>query len=292
MSRLRSLTTLAAAVLVTAAATLALPAAPAQAAYCSGGAGVSVYVDFGALGGGTATGCGGGASVASTAFQKAGFSLAQSPRQPGFVCQVNGLPKDPSTCMGTASYWGFFVSDDGKGWVYASQGVYQEAVDSGDSVALVWQSTTSKRAPGVAPAPSAGGQDSVAPAPTATRRPKPKPKPATPSPTPSARPTPTRSATAVAPTSTPSVTPTHPATPSATPSKARSRHKRAAATPTPTASATTAEPLTSATPTTTTDATEPTASDGGGGLPVWLPPVLVVVLAGAAGSIAWARRAR
>ena len=110
MSRLGTLSRLAAAVLVTAAATLALPSAPAQAAYCSGGAGVSVLVDYGALGGGTSTGCGSG-SPASKAFASAGVSLKQSPRQPGFVCQVNGKPAD-GNCLATDSYWGFFVSDD------------------------------------------------------------------------------------------------------------------------------------------------------------------------------------
>jgi hypothetical protein len=41
----------------------------------------------------------------------------------------------------------------------------------------------------------------------------------------------------------------------------------------------------------TTDATEPAASDSGG-LPGWVPPVLVAALALAAGGVAWARRSR
>jgi hypothetical protein len=290
VARLRPFATPAAAVLVTAAATLALPVAPAQAAYCSGGTGVSVLVDFGTLGGGTATGCGGGASVASSAFEKAGFPLTPHPQQRGFVCQVKGEPAD-GDCMGTTSYWGFFVSDDGKGWVYASQGVYQQAVDSGDSVALVWQSTATQRKPGVAPAPSSGGQESVPTTATTTKKPKPKPSPSPVKP----------ASTAAAASSTPSPTLTTAVTRS---TKAKPTAPRATAatsatppptpTPSPTtaaASTTTSAPGPSASSSITT-ATEPTSADDGGGLPGWVAPGLVALLAFAAGGLAWARRAR
>ncbi|MDH2414101.1 hypothetical protein [Nocardioides sp. CER19] len=290
MPILRRVAALAAATLVAAAATLALPSAPAQAAYCSGGAGVSVVVDFGALGGGSATGCGGGASVASTAFKNAGFALTPHPRQQGFVCKVNSKPAD-GNCMGTNAYWGFFVSDDGKGWVYASQGVFQQAVDSGDSVALVWQSSSGQRRPGTSPAPSTGGSAPVAPSGKTTNRPKPKPttRPATPTPTVAA----TRRVASPQATLSTAPTPSESAKPKPKPKPTPT------ATPTPAATAT--DDSTGATlsvessPTgsgSTQASTEPVASDEGGGLPGWLAPALVGVLALAAGGVAWARRTR
>lgn len=283
---------LAVAVLVTAAATLVLPATPAQAAYCSRGAGVSVLVDYGALGGGTATGCGSG-SVASTAFTSGGVWLTPHPRQQGFVCRVEGKPAD-GDCLATDSYWGFFVSDEGKDWVYASQGVYQQAVDAGDSVALVWQSTSSRRSPGVKPAAvSSAPRTSATPKPRATKQPSPQP---------TRRPKPSKHVDrpanpAVSPTATASASPTR--TPTTSPSAASSTTAAptdpaaSASAPATAAETLSAESSPSATATTgsTTDATEPAASDGGG-LPGWLPPVLVAVLAAAAGGVAWARRAR
>jgi hypothetical protein len=283
---------LAAAVLVTAAATLVLPATPAQAAYCSSGSGVSVLVDYGALGGGTATGCGSG-TVASAAFNSAGFSLTPHPRQQGFVCKVQGKPAN-GDCLATDSYWGFFVSDDGKGWVYASQGVYQQAVDAGDSVALVWQSSASRRNPGTNPA-------TVRPAPTKTATPTPKP---TKRPTAQVKPKPTKHvdqpanpAVSPAATATASATPTR--RPTTSPSAGASTTASATAMPstasdlgnTPETLSATSSPATSPSSEVATDATEPAASDSGG-LPGWVPPVLVAALALAAGGVAWARRSR
>jgi uncharacterized protein HemX len=53
----------------------------------------------------------------------------------------------------------------------------------------------------------------------------------------------------------------------------------------------TSSPATSPSSEVTTDATEPTASDSGG-LPGWVPPLLVAALAVAAGGVAWVRRSR
>lgn len=286
MPRPSRIAALAAAGLVSAAASLALPAAPAQAAYCSGGAGVSVVVDYGALGGATATGCGGGASVASTAFTNAGFALTPHPRQQAFVCKVDNRPAD-GNCMGTDAYWGFFVSDDGKGWVYASAGVYQQAVDSGDSVALVWQSTLSHRKPGLSPAASAGSSTPVAPSGKTARRTSPTPSKAPTTPTPTVAAT-TRAAS-------PSATVTSPATPSASakkPTRTRTAAPAPSVTTTDDSAGSTISVESSPSESPSTDAaTEPTASDGGG-LPGWVPPALVGVLVVAAGGVAWARRTR
>src|SRR5690606_38253084 len=68
----------AAATVLVAAATAVLPTAPAHAALC-GGSGVNVIASFGALGGGTQTGCAasGGGSSAWQISVAAGFPLEQ-----------------------------------------------------------------------------------------------------------------------------------------------------------------------------------------------------------------------
>lgn len=304
MRRLHRLGGLLAAVLVTAATALAVPAAPAQAASC---AGVGVVVDFGALGGGTSTGCGSGAT-ADRAFSSAGYALRQHPRQPGFVCQVQGKPAD-GDCLATDAYWGFFVSDEGKGWVYSSQGVYQTAVDAGDSVALVWQSSASRRTPAAAPLTPAttgggtGGTSTGGSTPSA--RPEPRPKatrhvdrPADPAA--SASPRGSAAASAGASAGTTAAAPQGSATTAGASPRAQrphgTRRPDVSASPSPsagaTASAETTEPTGSASTDVTTAATEPAAADTDGGLPGWVPPVLVAVLVAAAGATAWARRAR
>lgn len=136
------------AVLMIAGTALAFPVPSAQAAYCATD-GIAVLVDFGDLGGGESMGCGTG-DKASEAFASAGYPLTPDSRQQGFVCQVQGKPAD-SDCMATDSYWAFFVSRSGGKWVYASLGLYAQSVSVGDSVALVWQSNSSRRTPGSAP---------------------------------------------------------------------------------------------------------------------------------------------
>lgn len=290
MPGLNTLIRVAAGALLASAATLALPVAPVQAAYCSGGAGVSVLVDYGVLGGGTVTGCGGG-SIADRVFASAGFALVDSNQQRGFVCQVNEKPVAGKPCTGASAYWGFFVSDDGKPWAYASLGVHQQAVDQGDSVALVWQSSASQRKPESAPAPSTAGDDSsVVPSGKAAKRPKPKSKPTNTTAEPTAEPTPTVAATTTAATPSPSLAPTRskPVRPTRTPSRAVTPP----ASSVPATSTPTADPAPSSTADVARDATAPVAADDGGGLPGWVPPVIVAVLAAAAGGVAWARRAR
>lgn len=291
--RLRPLARLVAAVLMAAAAGLAVPAAPARAAYCSG-SGVSALVDFGTLGGGAQTGCGSG-TTAAQAFSSAGFTLTQDPRQPGFVCRVEGKPAEGQPCSENDAYWAFFVSDDGKGWVYASTGVYATAVDPGDSVALVWQSSTSRRTPQTPPAVSSADDE---PSAKATRSSRPKPRPGS-RPTRHAATTPSASATRAARTASPTTAATPAPTsgttsPHTSPDASRqpgrqashAARRHASATATPSA---TAQPSTGEAP---ADTAEPASADDGGGLPGWVPPALVAVLLAAAGGVALARRAR
>ena len=82
------------AALVLGAATTALPVAPAQAAACPSGDGVTVVVDYHELGGGVAQVCdsGGAGKTAAAQLTAAGFALTRVQRQPGFVCRVEGKP--------------------------------------------------------------------------------------------------------------------------------------------------------------------------------------------------------
>ncbi len=124
--------------------------APAAAAPATGtcAAGVEVVIDFGALGGEVERGCGPAGRAADT-VAAAGFSLADHPRQAGFVCRVEGLPAD-GDCLRTDAYWGLFVAEDGGAWRYASAGLYGQPTAAGDAVALVWQDSARRRTPGSA----------------------------------------------------------------------------------------------------------------------------------------------
>ena len=117
----------AAAVLVTAAAGLSLPVAPATGATCGDAGGVSVVVDFKGLGGGAQSVCdpSGGGTQASTLFTRNGFDLTYAQRQPGYVCRVEAVPaSDPCVNTSPASaYWGLWwsASASPSGWASASR---------------------------------------------------------------------------------------------------------------------------------------------------------------------------
>ncbi len=149
---------LVAAVVLTAATVAVVPASPAAAAACSSADGVTVVVDFHELGGGVRQVCDtdGAGKYASAQFTDSGFSLTRVQRQPGFVCRVNGLPSsDDEPCVNTPpadAYWGVWWSDGKSGsWSYSSQGVDSLKVPEGGYVALSWNSSTTKSAPGAAP---------------------------------------------------------------------------------------------------------------------------------------------
>ena len=267
--------------MVAAAGPLSLAAAPAQAATCDPGSGVSVVVDFKSLGGGAQSLCdaAGGGEVASTLFTRNGFELTYAQRQPGYVCRVEGAPaSDP--CVNTSpadAYWGLWWSDGKSGsWSYSSLGVQSLTIPAGGSVAFAWDDVDGQVKPGVAP-PKQAASSSPTPSPSPTVKPTPTAKP-----TPTVKPTP-------APAPTP--TPTASATPAPTPTES--------GTPTPTASAT---PTPSPTPTPTAseavtdDEVAPSSAPadpgdtGAGGLPVWLPVLVILVLFGAAAVVVVRRR--
>jgi hypothetical protein len=290
---------LAAAVLLTAAAGVALPAGPAAAAACSSGDGVTVVVDFNELGGGLQQVCdpSGGGDTAAALFTGNGFPLTYAQRQPGYVCRVSGVPEsDP--CVNTSpadAYWGLWWSDGESGsWTYSSLGAGSLRIPDGGYVAFAWDQSDGSVAPGSTPTahPSA-------PSPTPTPSPSPSSSSAPASPAgggtgggsgngtaggggsdPSAPAT----SSGASPTASPSATPSAPA--SATPTKKPSRTPSAdeSATATTGSSAPSAE---------VGAAVAPTASDpdaGGDGLPVWVAPALIGLVFAAAGAAYWLRR--
>ncbi len=120
----RPLAPLAAAAALTAALLGASTAAapPAHAAACSGTTGVTVVVDFTALGGTIQTGCAlGDPSSGLAALTGAGFSYAFHPRFPGLVCRINALPNPCNGAPATA-YWSYWHASHGGAWSYSSLG--------------------------------------------------------------------------------------------------------------------------------------------------------------------------
>ena len=159
---------LAAATVLVAAAGTVLPAAPAAAATCSSDTGVSVVVDFGALGGGISTSCvpDGGGDSAGSLFE-VHHDLTRAARFQGAVCRVDGAPAD-AACQNMPpahAYWGLFWSDGSGGWVYSSEGVDSLNVPDGGSVAFAWQDGGAQDAPGVAPRKT-NAEQSASPAPS------------------------------------------------------------------------------------------------------------------------------
>lgn len=251
------------------------PAPAAAAGFCTHG-GVSVVVDFGALGGGVRTGCDAtGNRNAAKAFANTGHPLTYAQRQPGFVCRVDGVPSsDP--CVNTSpadAYWGLYWSDGTSGWKYSTLGVGSLEVPAGGTVAFSWQDGGTADPPGTGPA-SAASASPTSPAasstPTPRTSPTRKPKPAAGS----GASTPTTSSGT--PTgSTPTTTPSGPTRPTGTTSSTATESSLA-----PEAAA--ADGVTSEAPAGTTEQ----------GLPWWVPALVGVLLGGAAITARSVRRAR
>ena len=121
--------------LATALATLAVStavvvadSAPASAAACSPGTGVTVVVDYGPLGGGVVVGCRlGDPPTGLNALQGAGFAVTGTTRWGlAFVCRINGKPtaaQDP--CVNTppvTAYWSYWHASPGGTWTYSTSG--------------------------------------------------------------------------------------------------------------------------------------------------------------------------
>lgn len=263
-------------------------APPAAAALCSGGDGVGVVVSYGALGGGTRTGCGSG-DTAAAATTSAGFALEYAARQPGFVCRVTGVPQsDP--CVHTSptdAYWGLFWTDGTSGtWHYATLGAGALKVPAGGAVGWAWQDGGDRDYPAVA-APVAQQEPAAKPKskPTRTSEPKPRRAPRT-TRQPKAETTPTPTPTTQRPSAAP--TPTDPDAASG-PKQRKQRKQRkqqptASASPTASAGAEAGTGSETAAPMRATEPAARTTDDGGpSGLPWWVPGGLLLALVAGAG---------
>lgn len=160
------------------AAVVAVPAGaqPASASTCAAGSGVSVVVDYNSLGGGVVTSCvaEGGGDTASSIFAAAGHTLTYAQRQPGFVCRVDDVPAD-DPCVNASPadrFWSLWWSDGDSGsWTYSSQGVTSLKVPEGGSVAFSFDDVDGEArpsatppqgsAPSATPTPDGGGSGST-----------------------------------------------------------------------------------------------------------------------------------
>jgi energy-coupling factor transport system permease protein len=245
----------------------------------------------------------GGGRTASTLFGNAGFQLSYAQRQPGFVCRVNGVPaSDP--CQNTApasAYWGLWSStgDPGSSWTYASLGAGSLTVPDGGLVAFSWDDVGGDAPPSApasrpqAPAPPTG-QPTGHPTSHPTSHP-PQPPTQQPAPLPTGRPSPSTAPGATTPADpTTSAAPGEPASGTAGPSPSGRPHRTPGAAGTATTApggAPTGSPTSGAPSTVTTVATSAEPS-GGGGLPGWVAPAVIVVLLAGVGTARARRSAR
>lgn len=183
---------------VAAAAALVVPALPigtaeAASGRCPQGTGVTVVVDYGPLGNGVGLGCDpdGAGEAASEVVPAAGFPLTYAAGEP-FVCRISGLPNESQeSCARTPpedAYWALYWSD-GKSdtWNYATIGVTGLEVPEGGSIGWRFQD---------------GGARENPSAPPTTAKPKPTPTPE-PSKSPTAKPSKPPEPAGSGPTSTP-----------------------------------------------------------------------------------------
>ncbi len=254
--------------------------APAQAAACPAGTGVTVVVN-------TSVRCDAdGGGRASSNFSDAGHQLSFASRSAGFVCRVDGYPAaDPCTDASPSdAYWALFWSDGTSGkWVYSSLGVGALKVPAGGGVAFVFQNSGTKTWPSVAaptapvasPQPTTGSGGS-----TPTKKAKPK----VPGATKAKKPRVTRAPVVVPSASASSVAPTPRASASTTIPTVKPT-VTASATPTADATVAAGESTSSADP-------APTSADSSGGLSpaAGIAALVVLFVLGLAGGVVWRRR--
>lgn len=241
--------------------------------------GVTVVVDYGSLGGGTALGCANDSPTsAAQALLQAGFSQTRVQLQPGFICRIDGKPaSDP--CVQTPpqdAYWSFWTAPDGKSWSYANVGVDGYTPHPGTAVGFAF---------GAGTAPSV-----LAPAQTAQTA----SASAHPSASTAASPQPTRATATTGAAATPAGAAASPTRAASGPVKAPSTGAAGTSPTGATAPGYGATAATSAAPTPSTPgpaALPPTGPGTAGGIaPGWLGAGLVAALAVAA--VLRARRAR
>ena len=177
---------------------------------CPGTTGVTVVVDFQALGGGVVTRCAPGSPASGfKALTAAGFTIGEVQNVPGFLCRIDGKPTvSQDRCVNTppaSAYWSYWHASRGGTWITSQEGgkTRKPPVGSVDG----W-SFSDDGSPGATPPP---GITPPAPAatprpPTATPRPA-TPRPATPNPTASKTPASDASTATPPPASSVIVTP-------------------------------------------------------------------------------------
>jgi len=301
------LAVLVAAALVAAAGLVGLSSGPAAAALCSG-SGVNVVVEFNGLGGGVQKGCdpGGAGRSGDKVFPAAGFGLTYAQREPGFVCRVRNAPQS-AQCVNaspTNAYWGLYWSDGKSGkWTYSSSGVAGTSVPNGGFLAFSWQNGGSADPPGAAPVNSQPAPATKAPTKTATQAPT---KTATSQPDSDSGSTGAKAAdeaTPNRPTKTEEAAGASPQMKAAKAKRARaSKQAKAKAKAKPSASASAKSSASESAEVAPSDEVSPDVTSAEpvdsafapeeeqNGLPVWVPVLVVLALAGAAGGTAWWRR--
>ena len=153
---------------------LAGPVPVAEAAACSGSSGVTVVVDYGALGG-IQVGCAAGdPSSGLGALNAAGFSTTGTRKDgPGYVCRINGVPaSDPCVVTPpTTAYWSYWHAPRDGAWTYGSTGAagYDPAPGSVEGWAFGSGARPGIAAP-AAPAPPPAPTTEAAPKPTGPPR--------------------------------------------------------------------------------------------------------------------------
>ena len=166
------------------------PAAAGSDGACPGTTGVTVVVDYQALGGGVVVRCAPGSPATGfKALTAAGFRLEEVRNVPGFLCRIDSRPgPEREACINTppaAAYWSYWHAARGGTWATSGEGARTRTPPPGS---VEGWSFSDDGSPG-GPAPAPGIDPPAKPAKPKPATPKPAtPKPATPKPTVTPRP--------------------------------------------------------------------------------------------------------
>jgi hypothetical protein len=162
------------------------PAAASSGA-CPGTTGVTVVVDFQALGGGVVVRCAPGSPTSGfKALTGAGFSIEEVQNVPGFLCRIDGRPNEAhDPCLNTppaSAYWSYWHAPRGGNWLASQEGGKTRTPPPGSVDGWSFSDDGSPGAaspPGMDPPAASATPEPATPRPAT---PKPTPKPATPKP--------------------------------------------------------------------------------------------------------------
>ena len=110
--------------------------AAAAGGACTSSSGVSVVVDFGSLGGGTAIGCAHTSGSGLEALHAAGFSTEGTQTYgASFVCRISSKPGPASeSCRSTPptnASWHYWYASNGGSWTFSQSGAANRTVSQG-----------------------------------------------------------------------------------------------------------------------------------------------------------------